>query len=102
MMRFDVFDPWKSTVLFADYVRRLIDRDEFSRLPAAAKNWLAIKRGMAAPSLMADHAELEERSRTVRARADAAAEAMGIDPAFLRERVPQAWPDYPGARELLG
>lgn len=98
----DVFDPWKSTVLFADMVRRLIERDEFRNLPPAAKNWLAIKRGLAAPSLMADHAETEERSRTVRERADEAARVVGIDPAFLRDRVPEAWPLYRGAKELLG
>ena len=98
----DVFDAWKSTVLFADYVHRLLQRDEFRELPPAAKNWLAIKRGMAAPSLMADHAELEERSREVRRRADAAAEALGIDQAYLRSRVPEVWPDYRGAQELLG
>ena len=98
----DVFHPWKSTVLFVDLVHRLMKRDEFRELPLAAKNWLAIKRGMAAPVLMADHAELEERSREVRRRADAAAEALGIDQAYLRMRVPEVWPDYRGAQELLG
>ncbi len=98
---YDVFDPWKSTALFVDYVRRLIDRDEFSSLPPAAKNWLAIKRGLASPSLMADHAETHERSRTVRERADEAARALGLDPALLRDRVPEVWPNYRGARELL-
>jgi hypothetical protein len=44
---------------------------------------------------------LEERSRTVRERADEAARAVGVDPAFLRERVPEVWPVYLGARELL-
>jgi hypothetical protein len=98
---YDVFDPKRSTVLFADMVRRLIERDEFKGLPPDAKNWLAIKRGLAAPSLMADHAELESRSRTVRERADEAARELGIDPAFLRERVPESWPAYLSARELL-
>ncbi|MFV8755741.1 hypothetical protein ACNOYE_34755 [Nannocystaceae bacterium ST9] len=99
---YDVFDPWKSTVLFADYVYRLIHRDEFAELPSVARNWLAVKRGLASPSLMADHAETKERSRTVRQRADEAAEAVGLDPAFLRDRVPNVWPDFPGAVELLG
>ncbi|MFV8750360.1 hypothetical protein ACNOYE_07400 [Nannocystaceae bacterium ST9] len=98
----DVFDPWKSTVLFVEMIRRLIERDEFQHLPAAAKNWLAIKRGLASPTLISDHAETHERSRTVRERADEAARALGLDPAFLRDRVPEAWPAYRGARELLG
>ncbi len=98
----DVFDPWRSTVLFVDYVHRLIQRDEFSELPPAAKNWLAIKRGLASPTLMPDHAETKERSRSVRQRADEAAVEIGLDPAFLRARVPNVWPDYPGAERLLG
>ena len=98
----DVFDPWRSTVLFVDMIRRLIARDEFTELPPVARNWLAIKRGLASPTLMADHAETKERSRTVRQRADEAAEAAGLDPSFLRTRVPNVWPDYRGAQELLG
>ena len=98
----DVFNPWRSTVMFADYVWRLLSRDEFRELPDEAKNWLAIKRGLASPALMADYAETHERSRSVRRRAEEAAEALGLDPGFLRERVPTKWPDYRGAVELLG
>jgi hypothetical protein len=98
----DVFNPWKSTVLWLDMIQRLMRWDAFQDLPPDAKNWLAIKRGMARPSLMADYAETQSRSRTVRSRAEKAAEALKIDPGFLRERVPEQWPSYRGAVELLG
>jgi hypothetical protein len=98
---YDVFDEWRATVCFVDYVYRLIRRKEFESLPEDARHWLAIKRGLAAPSLMADHEEVKARSRTVRQRATEAAQALGLSPDFLYERVPTAWPNYPGAVELM-
>jgi len=98
---YDVFNPWRSTVFFVDYVWRLIQRSEFKSLPAESQHWLAIKRGLASPSLMADHEEIKPRSRTVRQRATEAAKVLGFSEDVLYERVPTEWPDYPGATELL-
>jgi hypothetical protein len=98
---YDVFDPWRATVFFVDFVRRLIQRKEFEQLPEDSRHWLAIKRGLAAPTLMDDHEETKARSRTVRQRATVAANTLGISPDFLYEPVPTAWPNYPGAVELL-
>ena len=98
---YDIFNPWRSTVFFVDYIWRLIHRSEFESLPPESRHWLAIKRGLAAPSLMADHEELKPRSRTVRQRATEAAKTLGISEDVLYERVPTEWPRYPGATELV-
>jgi hypothetical protein len=98
---YDVFNPWRATVFFVDYVHRLVKRDEFRNLPPEHRTILALKRGLASPALLADYSETQARSRTVRRRAIEAAAALGIPEVALEQRVPLEWPDYPGARELV-
>ncbi|EDM79595.1 hypothetical protein PPSIR1_21244 [Plesiocystis pacifica SIR-1] len=94
---YDVFSPWKSTVFFLEYVRRLIARDDFRRLPDSAKTVLTVKRGMASPALMADIHEAKARSRTTRRNCERACEALGLAKSVLERRVPEEWPKYRGA-----
>ncbi|HLT36927.1 MAG TPA: hypothetical protein VK034_11600 [Enhygromyxa sp.] len=98
---YDVFNPWRATVFFVDYVKRLIDRAEFRNLPAGSRNVLALKRGLASPTLVADYEELKARSRTVRRKAAEAAQALGLDEDLLYTKIPLSWPDYPGATRLI-
>lgn len=98
---YDVFNPWRATVFFVDYVYRIVKRPEFRSLPAQHQTVLALKRGLASPNLAADHAETHARSRSVQRRAIEAAQALGIPQSALEQRVPLDWPDYPGARELV-
>jgi hypothetical protein len=98
---YDVFNPWRATVFFVDYVRRVMDGPGFRELPPGSRNILALKRGLAAPSLVADHDEQQPRSRTVRRRAIEAAEFLQLDEDVLYRRVPTSWPNYPGATRLV-
>lgn len=98
---YDVFNPWKSTVFFLEYVRRLIDRDDFRALPEAHQNVLALKRGMASPALMSDFEETKARSGVSRRNAEKACASLGIPARYLSERVPLRWPKYRGGTELL-
>lgn len=98
---YDIFNPWRATVFFVDYVKRLVDRAEFRNLPPSSRNILALKRGLAAPSLVADYEELKARSRTVRRKATEAAKALGLDEDVIYTKFPMTWPDYPGATRLV-
>jgi hypothetical protein len=98
---YDVFNPWRSTVFFVDYVHRLVKRPEFRSLPAHHRTILALKRGLASPGLLADTGEHEPRSRTIRRRAIEAAGTLGITEDELYTQVPLEWPDYPGAQDLV-
>jgi hypothetical protein len=98
---YDIFNPWRATVFFVDMVRRLMDRSEYRNLSSGSKNILAVKRGLAAPSLMADDDELKARSRTVRRKAIGAAKASGLNEDVIYTRIPDDWPNYPGATRLI-
>lgn len=99
---YDVFNPWRSTVFFVDYVYRLVSkRSDFGELPPEDRTVLALKRGLASPRLVADHREQQPRSRTTRRKATEAAEALGLGVEVLDTKVPLDWPRYRGARELV-
>jgi hypothetical protein len=98
---YDIFNPWRATVFFVDYVKRLVDRSEFRSLPEGSRNVLALKRGLAQPSLVADYDEQNARSRSIRRAATEAAQALGLDEDLLYTKVPISWPNYPGAARLV-
>lgn len=98
---YDVFNPWRATVFFVDYVHRLVQRASFRELPPEHQTVLAIKRGMASPALIGDYAEAQGRSKVTRNNAEKAALAVGLELSVLDQRIPLEWPRYPGALELV-
>lgn len=98
---YDIFNPWKATVFFVDHIHRLTRRSEFRGLPRQSQNFLALKRGMARPSLMADVDHRDARSRRSKANAIQACEALHIPTRYLYEVAPTDWRRYPGAQELI-
>lgn len=96
---FVVFDPIPSMVMMADFVKRVVKGPSFQNLPYGEQTWLAVRRGMAASSLIGDYAEEKTRSTQVRERLEDALVAVDIDPDFMWTR-PEVG-EYPGAANLL-
>lgn len=94
-----VFEPLESVVMLADFVKRVIRNPVFKAMPPVHQNWLAVRRGMAASSLIDDYNEEHERSPGTRERFDRALAETGTDPDFMWERAEEG--DYPGATHLL-
>ncbi len=87
-----VFDPLASTVMLADFVRRVV-RGHFHKLPAKHRNFLTLRRFMASNTVGLDWAETLDRSRRVRERFAGDLAKRGIDPSFMFEPVTiGAWP----------
>ena len=97
---YDVFNPWRATVFFVDYVHRLVERF-FDDLPPEHRTVMDLKRGLASPKLVMDFSETQTRSKRSRANSEEAVEALGLDPSVLETPVPREWPKYRGARELV-
>jgi hypothetical protein len=95
---FLVFDPIESVVMIADFAKRVIKSNGFQSLPEGERNWLAVRRGMAASSLIDDYNEDSERSAKVRERFEDALIAVGVSPDFMWTRAEVG--DYPGAANL--
>jgi len=96
---FLVFQPIESIVMMADFAKRVIRSNRFQSLPYGEQNWLAIRRGMAASSLIDDYTEENERSPKTRERLERALAETGTDPDFMWERASVG--DWPGAKSLL-
>ncbi len=94
-----VFDPIASMVMLADFTKRVIRNPVFKAMPPVHQNWLAVRRGMAASSLIDDYNEERERSPKTRERLEEALAETGTDPDFMWERAEVG--DYPGATALL-
>ena len=88
----DVFDRWKSLVLFADYVKSVRALPAFRNLPASEQNWYAIKRAGPGLAFVSDYRLTKKRSRQANARAEKHARQRGIPVSFLRRRVPAFGP----------
>jgi len=96
---FLVFDPIESVVMIADFAKRVIKSKAFRDLPYGEQNWLAVRRGMAASTLVPDYDESTPRSVKVRERFHDALVDIGADPDFMWTRAEVG--DYPGAAGLL-
>lgn len=96
---FLVFDPIESMVMMADFAKRIIKGKAFRNLPYGEQNWLAVRRGMAATTLVQDYDESVPRSVKTRERFHAALVDIGADPDFMWTRAEVG--DYPGAKALL-
>lgn len=88
-----IFDPAASTVLLADYVRRVV-KGYFHKLPASCRNYLTIRRFMASNKVGLDCDETNyDRSAVVRERFGADLAERGIAPtAMFKPVVIGAWP----------
>jgi len=99
---YDVFDPFRSTVYYAAYVRGIMRNNAYQNLPPQHQNAYAIKRGGAALSLISDYQESKDRSKKIRERMDSRATFAGVSPAFLTKRLRLSdWGDWPGVYEVL-
>ncbi|WP_346017006.1 hypothetical protein [Pseudenhygromyxa sp. WMMC2535] len=98
---YDVFNPWRSTVFFLEYVRRLIGKSSFTSLPERSRTFMALKRGMASPALVSDVNEQKTRSQTSRKNATKALKSLGLREDYLDQPVPLDWPNYRGGLELV-
>jgi peptidoglycan hydrolase-like protein with peptidoglycan-binding domain len=87
-----IFDPAASVVMLADLVRRLVQN-------YGADSWLAVRRGMASPGLVADRAEANKRSRHVRDRFEEALRVASVPVSFMNERPDLS--NFSGAGALL-
>lgn len=95
---FMVFDPIESVVMIADFAKRVIRSSRFRDLPYGEQNWLAVRRGMAASTLVPDYDESTPRSVKVRERFAEALIDTGVSPDFMWTRAEEG--DYPGAAAL--
>lgn len=96
---FLVFDPIPSVVMIADFAKRVIRSQRFQGMPYGEQNWLAVRRGMAASSLIGDYTETKNSSRKVREHFENALAKVGIDPDFMFTRAEVG--DWMGATRLL-
>jgi len=92
----DVFDPWRSTVLQADFVRRVMLTPHFRNLPSGEQNMKAIRRAAAALSLVKDWKGERERAKKVNANAARMAAKHGFTKADTERRLSrelvEKWP----------
>lgn len=99
---YDVFDPFRSTVYYAAYIRGIMQNQGFKSLPDQYQNALAIKRGGASLALIKDYAEQQERSRKTRRNVESKLDFAGVSPAFLNQQLKWSdWRDWPGVYEVL-
>lgn len=92
-----VFDPVASTVLLADWIRR-VKNGFFSKLPPEHRNWLTVRRFMSSNKIGLDYNEQLEKSPKVRERFAADLAKRGIDPSFMYK--PVTIGNWPGAVEM--
>jgi len=100
----DVFDPWRSSVLQADFIRRVMMTPHFRKLPEKEQNMKAVRRAAAALSLVKDWKGERERARKVNANAARMAAKHGFSKADTERRLSreliEKWPEG-GAWELI-
>lgn len=84
---YDVFDPWRSTVMMAAFAERLTNRSNFRQLSPADKNAYALKRGFAAGSLI-DNVSGHPRGDISNKHVDQAVAALGIPEGWKRQPIP--------------
>lgn len=87
----DVFDPWVATVLYADYVRRVMALPHFKNLPRQHQNLLAVKRAGAALTFIKDYAEREKKSQAIRRKMKRAAAAFGLSESVFTKPLSTDW-----------
>ena len=96
----DVFAPWRSTVFYADYIRRVMALPHFRDLPAQHRNALAIKRAGASLALVRDYAEQQDRSRRIREKVARASSSLGIPQSYATAPLSADWSGWDAMRAI--
>jgi len=98
----DVFDPVRSTGMYAGFIRGLMRHPAWALLPPSEQTVLALRRGSASLTLLPDYAGAKERSRSIRRHLpDLIAEA-GVNPAFASQRLLRSdWDRWPGTWDAI-
>lgn len=84
----DVFDPHRSCVMYADYVRRITRLGQWQALPPSERNWLAIKRAGASLTVLADWQANGDRAKAIHAGVAKRLASIGVPASFARQKVP--------------
>lgn len=84
----DVFDPHRSCVAYADYVRRITKLGQWQDLPPSERNWLAIKRAGASLTVLADWKAEGKRAQAIHAGVAKRLQSLGVNPSWARKPVP--------------
>lgn len=92
-----IFDPKASTVMLADFVRRVAN-GYWHKLPPEHRTLLTVRRFMVSNSVGLDWQETKDRSRFVRQNFASDLQARGYNPNVMYTRVSIA--KYPGTAEL--
>jgi hypothetical protein len=90
---YDVFDPWRSTIMMLAFAERLTNRREWSNLSSNDRNAYALKRGFAAGALvdnLPDDDDGTDRDNVTNANVDRAIRELGLPSDWALERVPAA------------
>ena len=83
----DIFNAWRSTVMEAAVIDRLMGWSNFRDLSGSDRNAYALKRGMASPTLM-DNVSGHARGDIANRHVDQAVKALGISESWKYETVP--------------
>ncbi len=90
---YDVFDPWRSTVMMLAFAERLTNRSNWAQLSSSNRNGYALKRGFAAGSLidnLPDDDDGTDRDNITNANVDRAIRELGLPSGWAERRVPNA------------
>jgi len=98
----DVFDPVRSTAMYANFVRYIVRTKAFGRLPRSERTVYAIKRGGAALSLISDWQDTKERSQKIRANMSKRIRSSGADRGFAATVLAGSdWSEWPGTYQAI-
>lgn len=97
----DVFDPWRATVMHANFLRSIIV-NYLPKIPEQHRNIYALKRAAASLSLLKDVNETKTRSQNIRKKMPKRLERNGIPLSFTEMRfLASDWDNWPGAWDMI-
>jgi hypothetical protein len=90
----DVFDPHRSCVAYADFVRRITRLGQWKDLPPSERNWLAVKRAGASLTTLTDWKAEGDRAKAIHAGFAKRLASIGVPASFARQIVPPFRSDF--------
>lgn len=87
----DVFDAYRATAMYVDYIRRVMRLPHFRDLPREHQNALAIKRAGAALTYVKDYKEETDRAKSIRRKMEKAARSLGLPESYFTNTLTADW-----------